>query len=487
MTPNSPTSAAESACSTTDSNDQARRTNDDELSAGFQTDLAVDADGVDGNLAAEELAGQFDDSRDAKLYAEFRRLTAEHAALRRLTTLVARGVDPSEVFEAVVNEMRHCVAAETAGLWRYESNDEITKLAAAEHPGLQLAQWPVGTRSPIGGSTLAAMVRRTGRPARMDSYQNVGGSLAERVRNAGVHAAVGVPVVVDGRVWGMAAVGSVEPGPMSTDTEARISGLTELIGAAVVAGYRDEQKRQLLAEASRCSTLLDGLLEGRAFDEWSLRQAAGCLRLPINGPFVVVAAEVPNAGHEPLPEVESTLRGLDIFSAWLLLPDVQAGIVHVMSDRLLDTVVALIARMTTQRVGVSAAFNDLRDAPQALHVARVMLRGPTDSTSSVAVFDGSIFSTAVVSAPTAMVKTVGAALQGFWDLPDQDRKLLFDTFRVWQDNDASVSGAAEVLICHPNTVRYRLRRMEKVTGRSLSKPRDVAELCLAFEVYRRLM
>jgi DNA-binding PucR family transcriptional regulator len=65
--------------------------------------------------------------------------------------------------------------------------------------------------------------------------------------------------------------------------------------------------------------------------------------------------------------------------------------------------------------------------------------------------------------------------------------MLFDTFRVWQDNDASVRGAAEVLFCHPNTVRYRLRRIEKRTGRSLSRPRDVAELCLAFEIHRRLM
>ena len=47
-----------------------------------------------------------------------------------------------------------------------------------------------------------------------------------------------------------------------------------------------------------------------------------------------------------------------------------------------------------------------------------MLRGPTDSTSSVAVFDGSLLATAAVSAPEAMIKTVGAALDGFGDLPD---------------------------------------------------------------------
>jgi DNA-binding PucR family transcriptional regulator len=181
------------------------------------------------------------------------------------------------------------------------------------------------------------------------------------------------------------------------------------------------------------------------------------------------------------------LCSLDIVSAWRLLPDVQVGIVHAASDHKLDMVVALLSRMTTVRVGVSAGFEDLRDTRRALHVARVMLRGPTSSASSVAVFDGPILGTAAVSAPEVMIKTAGAALVGFGDLADEDREILFETFRAWQDNDASVRGTAEVLVCHPNTVRHRLRRIEKHTGRSLSRPRDIAELCLAFEVHHRLM
>ena len=406
--------------------------------------------------------------------------------MRRVATLVARRVEPSKVFDAVTNEMYRYVPADCAGLWRYETSGEITVVAAAVDP-VARAKWPVGTRTPVEGNTLATLVQRTGRPARIDSYDNVGGPIAARVRAVGVRAAVGVPIIVDGRVWGLAAVGSLQPGPMPADTEVRISRFAELIATAFVAGYRDDQKRQLLAEGSQRASLIDALLEGRAFDEWSLRDVASSLRLPIDGPFVVVAAPVPTGGDEPLREIESKLRSLDIFSAWRLLPDVQVGVVHVKSDHKLDRVVALLSRVATARVGVSAVFGDLRDTPRALHVARVMLRGPTDSTSSVAVFDGSILATAAVSAPQMMVQTVGAALDGFGDLPDEEREMLFETFRVWQDTDASVRGAAEVLFCHPNTVRHRLRRIEKHTGRSLSRPRDVAELCLAFEVHRRLM
>ena len=96
----------------------------------------------------------------------------------------------------------------------------------------------------------------------------------------------------------------------------------------------------------------------------------------------------------------------------------------------------------------------------------MMLRGPSDSASSVAVFDGSVLATAAVSVPEAMIKTVGTALACFRDLPDEDREMLFETFRVWQDSDASVSAVADQLYCDPNTVRHRLRRIEKRTGRS---------------------
>jgi PucR C-terminal helix-turn-helix domain/GGDEF-like domain/GAF domain len=487
MTTNSPSPGAESASSTIDPDAQTRRANDRELSAGSQSDQTIDEDAVDGLFTAEELPAEFDDKRDdGTLYAEYRRLAAEQAALRRLATLVARGVGPLEVFGAVAEEMRRCVHADTAGLWRFESDREIIGVASAADPAA-LARWPVGMRTPVEGNTIAALVQHSGRPARIDSYGNVAGPIAARARAVGVSAAVGVRIIVDGRVWGLAAVGSLQPGPMPADTEVRIGRFAELIATALVAGYRDEQKRQLLAEGSQRASLIDALLEGRAFDEWSLRDVAGCLRLPINGPFVVVAAQVPTVGDEPLREIASKLRSLDIFSAWRLLPDVQVGVVHVKSDHKLDIVVALMSRMTTARVGVSAVFKDLRNTPRALHVARVMLRGPTDSTSSVAVFDGSILATAAVSAPEAMVQAVGAALDGFGDLPDEEREVLFETFRAWQDTDASVNGAAEVLVCHPNTVRHRLRRIEKHTGRSLSRPKDVAELCLALEVHRRLM
>src|SRR6185369_4091820 len=183
MTAHSPGSVAESASSTIDP--------DGVLSEGFHSDLTIDEDAVDGLVTAEDFPAEFDANLDdGTWYAEYRRLAAEQAALRRLATLVARGVEPMQVFGAVAEEMRRCVPADTAGLWRFESDREITVVAAAADPAA-LARWPVGTRTPIEDNTLAAVLHRSGRPARIDSYDNVAGVIAARVRAAvGVRAAV---------------------------------------------------------------------------------------------------------------------------------------------------------------------------------------------------------------------------------------------------------------------------------------------------------
>ena len=83
---------------------------------------------MDELLATDErpLAGQLDEHLDVALHTEYRRLVEEQAALRRLATLVASGVEPWEVFDAVTKEMCLCVPADCTGLWRFETSDEIT-------------------------------------------------------------------------------------------------------------------------------------------------------------------------------------------------------------------------------------------------------------------------------------------------------------------------------------------------------------------------
>ena len=261
----------------------------------------------------------------------------------------------------------------------------------------------------------------------------------------------------------------------------------DLFTAAMAAGYRQEQTRLVVGDETERSRLIDALLHGRLLELCSLWEVADYLRLPTSGPFVVIAGDAAGFGADALPDIEAKLRSLDISSAWRRLPDVQVGIVHANTDRHLAAVLALVSRVAVGRVGVSARFGDLRDTARALHQARVTLRGRGDPGSPVSVFDGSILATAAVSAPEVMVDLASPVMQCFADLADEEREILFETFRVWLDHDGSMRTVGELLFCHANTVRYRMHRIEQRTGRSLTRPRDVAELCLAFEVHRRLM
>jgi DNA-binding PucR family transcriptional regulator len=65
-----------------------------------------------------------------------------------------------------------------------------------------------------------------------------------------------------------------------------------------------------------------------------------------------------------------------------------------------------------------------------------------------------------------------------------ERELLLDTLRMWFAEQGATSAAADKLHVHRNTVRYRLRRPEDLTGRSLSQPTGIAELHLALEAAR---
>jgi hypothetical protein len=268
---------------------------------------------------------------------------------------------------------------------------------------------------------------------------------------------------------------------------AKVRAAQDIYTRAMAVGYREEQTRRLANDEFERSVLIDSLLHGWLLEQRSLWEVADALRLPSAGPYVVITAELPVVGTAALPEIESKLRSIDVFSAWRLLPDLHVGIVHVKTDTHLANVLALVSRMATDRVGVSARFDDLRETAQALRYARLMLGGHADRTAPVAVFDGSILASAAVSAPEVMVKLVSPMMQRFAELSDDERQILFETFQVWLENDGQLGTAAELLFCHPNTVRYRLHRIEQRTGRCLSRPRDVAELCLAFEVNRRLL
>jgi PAS domain S-box-containing protein len=159
-------------------------------------------------------------------------LAEQQTALRRVATLVARGVEPSEVFSAVATDLGRCLGVHYSALWRYQPDGTATLLAARDDdPGLKKA--PVGSEFSLEGESVAAMVLRTGRAARMDSFEDAPGPVATRLRDLGLRVAVGAPIEVGGRLWGAAIVGSYRPEPLPHDTEARVGDFADLVATAI--------------------------------------------------------------------------------------------------------------------------------------------------------------------------------------------------------------------------------------------------------------
>jgi PucR C-terminal helix-turn-helix domain/GGDEF-like domain len=266
----------------------------------------------------------------------------------------------------------------------------------------------------------------------------------------------------------------------------RIWHIQDAYTDAMTSAYRQQTTQQVLEDEAERAALTEALLDGRNLTDYAVWEVAQLLRLPISGPYVVIAATCPTVGKQALPGIAAMLRSADIFSAWRLLPDIQIGIAHVSTESKRDAVVELLERQATTRVGVSPPFNDLTDTAQALRYARVALNTRSSRTGGVTVFEDSLLAVAAVSAPEVTNKVAAIILGQFDDLSNDEKGVLFETFRVWLAQKGSTANTAAQLYCHPNTVRHRLRRIEEHTGRSLAVPDQLAELCLAFEIRQNM-
>jgi hypothetical protein len=211
----------------------------------------------------------------------------------------------------------------------------------------------------------------------------------------------------------------------------------------------------LLAGARERSALVEALFTGGTPDRDTLWEAAKLLRLPWEGVFVVVAAEAPGLAQEGLPDVEALLAGRGIGSAWGLHPDLQTGVVSLRRDDALPVV-----------------------------LGRLVLGSLPAGAPAVAQFEQTPLRVLAAAAPDAAGELVRTVLGPILELPTQDRSSLLSTLQAWFEAGGSAVETGKRIYCHPNTVRYRLRRLQEHTGRSLDDPKAVAELLAALDALR---
>ena len=141
----------------------------------------------------------------------------------------------------------------------------------------------------------------------------------------------------------------------------------------------------MLADEAERAALTEALLEGRVFDDRTVWDIAQLLRLPQRGPYVVIAADVPTVGKQPLRGIASILTSVDVSSAWRLLPDLQIGIAYIASQHTHDALLTVLRRVATTPVGISPPFDDLAGTGSSSCVQRagpVKLPSPPCSTTA---------------------------------------------------------------------------------------------------------
>jgi signal transduction histidine kinase len=162
---------------------------------------------------------------------KLRRIANEQAALRHLATLVAHGVPPTEVLDAVAREMGTMLGAEHIVIARYEPDGTVVSVGFWQSSNCEAAL-PPGSRWGVDEGTVSELVSRTGAPGRIDHYRG-DSAMVSRLLGYGIASSVGCPIRVGNSLWGLAIAASVIPRSFPDDTEERMADFTELAAAAV--------------------------------------------------------------------------------------------------------------------------------------------------------------------------------------------------------------------------------------------------------------
>lgn len=260
----------------------------------------------------------------------------------------------------------------------------------------------------------------------------------------------------------------------------------DLIVTAMMNAYNETAAALMVRRDQERSALVDVVLRGGMGNAGSVLEAADMLTLPYDGVFAVVVAHGPGLARHALPDIEPTLRALDMGSAWRLTPDAHIGVVSMGCDSAMDRLVETLRLQTVRRAGVSPCYARLDQTPQALHLAQVALASAADHEDTVTLFDSAPLPMLVASAPSTASRIGNQVLGALMELPESQRDMLLSTMSTYFTVDGSADKAAKLLYCHPNTIRYRLRRVEQLSGRSFERRVDSAELYIALQAVLRL-
>jgi hypothetical protein len=231
--------------------------------------------------------------------------------------------------------------------------------------------------------------------------------------------------------------------------------------------------------ARRIARTLKALLRGHS-DELDLARAAIGLGIPLDGRYAVVRLTGPGLRRAEEAPVREEVDGWVLHwcrqaEGWAVLAELGAR-----SPKDLQSALWSGAGL---RVGISPAVQGLAALGQARELAEIAL-GTCVTDGELARLDERLAAGLVLARPDLARELREHVLGPVLDLEPEDRDLLLATLAAWLDCGGDARQVGTQLYCHRNTVLNRLRRLERITGRRLDRPRDVVDLSLALDAYR---
>ncbi|MEU4727540.1 helix-turn-helix domain-containing protein [Streptomyces sp. NPDC023588] len=247
---------------------------------------------------------------------------------------------------------------------------------------------------------------------------------------------------------------------------------------AMAEAYHRTRAARTDRERERRAALLDVLLDGTGTtDGPTAAEAASRLGLPERGRFAVIVVADGGGGASARTTTGRAGDGAPRV-LWRIRAGARSGLVE-LGHHPLESVRDLLAPLGV-RAGVGPVVGAAAELAGAHRLAVLALRtAPESGGPRTALLDEGLPAALVAAQDELAGRLRQVVLGPVLALAAEDRRVLLTTLGVWLTCQGSTTYAAQRLYCHRNTVSNRLRRLERLTGRSLSDPRHVVELALA--------
>jgi hypothetical protein len=261
------------------------------------------------------------------------------------------------------------------------------------------------------------------------------------------------------------------------DAGRRLWADLDVINAVVIDAYRREFTRLQRRDQQREQGVLDALLEGRGGDPAFAAESRSLLGIGADDPVACVVALLDDSTDEGFGVVEDRLDRHGVQARWHVRSGAYFGLLWgALPDE--DGIVALFGTGPPGRVGVARSSDGVGGFAAAhLLATRAAETLPAGAREAVSV--GSRLPQVLLAGSPQVAPLLAEALAGLHTLPAAHADTLLDTLAALLRHDGSPTHAAAELYCHRNTVIYRLKQIEELTGRSLASPADKMLLSLA--------